>query len=127
LTRLLPKQVEDCRRSLGDFERLGEFEPAPRLCPGDSGGLGRERRCGPRRPVLSWTLEAQSYSPTTAGLSFGLGGFPAAAWGLPADLVGAGGDGVDLCGQVGMVGEVLVGRGEEIGQGGRVSVTEGLV
>jgi hypothetical protein len=40
LTRLRPEQVEDCRQSLGDFERLGDFEPAARLCPGDSGGLG---------------------------------------------------------------------------------------
>jgi hypothetical protein len=44
-----------------------------------------------------------------------------------ADLVGAVGDGVDLCGQVGMAGEVLVGRGEQIGQGGRVGVTKGFV
>ena len=62
-----------------------------------------------------------------AGPIVWLGGFLAAAWGLVADLVGAGGDGVDLCGEVGVGREVLVGRGEQIGQGGRVRVAEGLV
>jgi hypothetical protein len=35
-------------------------------------------------------------------IPLGSGGVATTPWGLPADLIGAGGDGVDLCGQVGM-------------------------
>jgi len=33
--------LDDRRLRLGDFERLEDLEPAPRLRPGESGGLGR--------------------------------------------------------------------------------------